>query len=529
MKTYFKATVLGAALAIGAGFVSPAKAETFRWAFQSSIGGLDGMSTGDGSTRNFLRNIYESLTRFNPDMKIEGALAESWTLTSDTVWRFKLRPNVVFHGGEKFTADDVLFSFRRATASSSDIRPRLFTVKDIRKVDDLTVDIETKAPSPTLLNDLTFMDVFSQSWATKNNAIEPILASTKAENYATRNANGTGPFKIAKFDPATSVELVPNEKWWDSKKHNITRAIFTGISTDSTRVAALLSGQVDMVFPLPQQDAARVSASANHQVIAGPEDRVIFLGMDQARDELLYSNIKGKNPFKDKRVRQAVYQAIDTKLIGERVMRGSAMVAGSLVNNTAFGWHPSLDERFPFDVAAARKLMADAGYPNGFTVTMDCPTDRYVNDEQICIAIVSMLAQIGVKVDLLAQSRNPYFAKIGKRDTSFYLHGWGSGTDAQSIMQLLMHSPTERAGSWNSGGYQNPKVDELIVKIGSEMNRDKRQAMFKEAFDIHRNDIGVIPIHRQVLIWGVSKKVSVKQRADDYLDLNYVRIGQASQ
>jgi peptide/nickel transport system substrate-binding protein len=524
MKTCFKA-MLGAALVIGAGFVTPASAETFRWAYQSNIGGLDGMSTGDSSTRNLLRNVYESLTRFTPELKLEPGLAESWTLTSDTVWRFKLRPNVVFHGGEKLVADDVVFSFKRAMSSGSDVRPRLLTVKEVRKVDDLTVEIETKAPSPTLLNDLTFLDIFSEAWATKNNAAEPMLASSKQENFATRNANGTGPFKVVKFDPATTVELVPHDKWWDTKKHNVTRAIFTGISTDATRVAALLSGQVDMVFPLPQQDTTRVNASAGHKVVTAPEDRVIFLGMDQARDELLYSNIKGKNPFKDQRVRQAVYQAIDTKLIGERVMRGAAAPVGSLITNFAFGWNPSMDERLPFDVAAARKLMADAGYPNGFSVTLDCPTDRYVNDEQICIAIVSMLAQIGVKVDLLAQTRNPYFAKVGKRDTSFYLHGWGSGTDAQSIMQLLMHSPTERAGSWNSGSYSNPKVDELILKAASEMNPEKRLAIFKEIFDIHRAEIGIIPIHRQVLIWGVSKKISLKQRADDYLDLNYVQVG----
>jgi len=169
-------------------------------------------------------------------------------------------------------------------------------------------------------------------------------------------------------------------------------------------------------------------------------------------------------------------------------------------------------------------MLADAGYPDGFTVTLDCPTDRYVNDEEICTAIVGMLAKVGVKVDLLAQTRNLYFAKIGKRDTSFYLHGWGSGTDAQSIMQLLMHSKTERAGSWNVGDYSNARVDELISKIGTEMNTAKRLAYFKEAFTIHRDEVGVIPVHGQMLAWAVSKNVTVKQRADDFLDLRFVTI-----
>ncbi len=513
------------ALALAMATAAPGvKAETFRWAFQSNIGGLDSMSTGDSSTRNFLRNIYDGLTRFGPDLAIEASLAESWELKSETLWSFKLRPNVKFHDGSPLTADDVVFSFKRAMSGASDVKPRLATIKDIRKAGPLEIEIETTGPSPTLLNDLTYMDIFSAAWATANGAAEPIAASTRGENYATRNANGTGPFKVAKFDVATGVELLPHDGWWGKKEHNLTRAIFVPISNDSTRVAALLSGQVDMSFPLPEQDAPRVRASANHQVLTTPEDRVIFLGMDQSRDELLYSNVKGKNPFKDQRVRQAFYQAIDTQLIREKVMRGASFQVGSLLTKTAFGWDKSMDERLPYDPAAAKKLLTDAGYADGFTVTMDCPTDRYTNDQQICVAIVGMLAQVGVKVDLLAQTRNLYFAKIGKRDTSFYLHGWGAGTDGQSIMQLLMHTPGPRIGSWNVGNYSNPKVDDLIARIGREMNTEKRLALFKEAFDIHRAEVGVIPVHGQMLTWGVAKKVTLRQRADDYLDLRYVTV-----
>jgi len=509
-------------LALAAAGTAPVQAETFRWAFQSNVGGLDSMSTGDSSTRNFLRNIYDGLTRFSPDLAVEPALAESWTRKSDTLWSFKLRPNVVFHDGAAFTADDVVFSYARAMSGASDVKPRLATVKGMRKTGPLEIEVETVGPSPTLLNDLTYMDVFSADWATKNNAAEPIAASTRGENFASRNANGTGPFKVVKFDVATGVELLPHDKWWGKKEHGITRAIFTPISNDATRVAALLSGQVDMVFPLPEQDAARVRASPNHQVLTTPEDRVIFLGMDQGRDELLYSNVKGKNPFKDQRVRLAVMQAIDTDLIREKVMRGAAFKVGALMTSAAFGWDKSMDERPPYDVNAAKKLLADAGYPNGFTVTLDCPTDRYTNDQQICVAIVGMLAQIGVKVDLLAQTRNLYFAKIGRRDTSFYLHGWGVGTDGQSIMQLLMHTPGQGIGSWNVGNYSNARVDSLIRQIGAEMDEKKRLALFKEAFDIHRAEVGVIPVHGQMLTWGLSKKVTLRQRADDYLDLRYV-------
>jgi peptide/nickel transport system substrate-binding protein len=455
---------------------------------------------------------------------MEPLLATSWTNDSPTKWTFKLRPGVVYHDGSAFNADDVVFSFERANTATSDVKPRLRTIKTMRKIDDLTVEVETTGPSPSLLNDLTFLPIFDQDWATKNNALQPFRSSDKQENYATRNANGTGPFKVVKFDPS-GAELEPHAKWWGPKKHNITKAIFSGISADATRVAALLSGQVDMVFPVPQQDVDRVAASPNHKMMTGPEDRVVYLGMDQGRDELLYSNVKGKNPLKDIRVRQAFYQAIDTETIRKKVMRDAAFEVGSLITSSAFGFDPSIGKRSnPYNLDAAKALMKEAGYGNGFSITLDCPNNRYVNDEQICTAVVGMLARINVKVDLLAQASTIYFAKIGARDTSFYLHGWGSGTDAQSIMQILMHTKTEQQGSWNVGGYTNARIDELIKLIGVEMDTEKRLAYFKEAFDLHRKDIAVIPLHGQTLAWGLSKKVTALQRADDYLDLRFVQI-----
>lgn len=521
-KSFMSATAIAAALFLGAAL--PAKSETFRWAFQANVAGLDGMSTGDSSTRNLLRNVYETLVGFTPEMKLEPLLAQSWTLDTPTKWTFKLRPGVVFHDGGPFTADDVVFSFKRANAATSDVKPRLRTIKDIRKIDDLTVEVETIGPSPTLLADLTYLPIFDQEWATKNSAAEPMRAADKTENFATRNANGTGPFKIIKFDPS-GVELEPHAKWWGEKKHNITKGVFSGISADATRVAALLSGQVDMVFPIPQQDVDRVAASANHKMMTGPEDRVIFLGMDQGRDELLYSSVKGKNPFKDIRVRQAFYQAIDTETIRKKVMRDAAFEVGSLTTASAVGFTPAVGKRtHAFNLDAAKGLMKEAGYGDGFSLTMDCPNNRYVNDEQICTAIVGMLARINVKVDLLAQASTLYFAKVGARDTSFYLHGWGSGTDALSVMQILMHTKTDQLGSWNVGNYTNPRVDELIALIGVEMDPAKRLSYFTEAFEIHRKEIGVIPLHGQTLSWGLNKKVTALQRADDYLDLRYVQV-----
>ncbi len=503
---------------------SSAFGETFRWSYQSNVAGLDVMSSGDIPTRNLLRNVYEALTRLDDELKPVPALAESWAVVSPTVWRFNLRKNVVFHDGAPMTADDVLFSYKRATSATSDVKSRINSIKAIRKVDAHTVEIETVAPSPTLLADLTYLDIFSERWATANNAVDPAPLAQRVENYATRNANGSGPFRIVSFDSAKGAELVPFEKWWDTKEHNITRAVFTPITVDATRVAALLANQVDMIFPLPQQDVQRVQASPRHELLMGPQDLVIFLGMDQTRDELLYSNIKGKNPFKDVRVRQAVYQAIDARLIRERTMRGAAVSTGALTTKFAFGWQPQFDERLPYDPDAAKKLLNEAGYPNGFQVTIDCPNDRYVNDEEICVALASMLARVGIKLDVLAQPRNLYFAKLGKKDSSFYIHGWSTAPDPLMMMRFLIHSPTGNLGSWNVGGYSNKRVDELLQALGQEIDQSKRAIMIKDIYDIHRGEIGAIPLHVQTLAWGVRKGVSVRQRPDDFLDLRYVKV-----
>jgi peptide/nickel transport system substrate-binding protein len=503
----------------------PSAAAPFRWAFQSDIASLDPMSTGDVNTRNVMHNVLEGLVKVGPDMKVGPALATAWEHISDTNWRFTLRPGVTFHGGETFSADDVVFSYTRATSANSDTRPRLRMVKAVTKVDDHTVMIETNGPSPTLITDLIYLNIYSRVWAEKNDATEPMKAASGKENFASRNANGTGPFKVSSYQPGVKLVLERNAKWWGKADGNVTEATFTPIRAESTRVAALLDGQVDLIDPAPQQDVPRLQADPRLKVMMGPEARVIYLGMDQTRDELLHSNIKGRNPFKDVRVRQAVYMAIDSAAITEKIMRGAALPAGSLLTDTAFGHDPSFNERLPHDVAKARKLLEEAGYPDGFEVTLDCPAGRYVNDDKICAALAPMLARVKIKLNVLAQSPNLYFQKIGSRNTSFYLHGWGSDPDAQPLMVILMHSPnTAGAGSWNVGGYANKKVDDLIDAIGREMDQAKRLGMIREAVQTARGDVSIIPIHQQMLAWGMNRKVSVVQRPDDYLDLATVKV-----
>ena len=262
-------------------------------------------------------------------------------------------------------------------------------------------------------------------------------------------------------------------------------------------------------------------------MVVGPELRTIFLGMDQKRDELLYSSVKGKNPFKDKRVRQAFYQAIDIVGIQRTVMRGASRPTGLMVGPGINGWTEAQDKRLPLDVEGAKKLLADAGYPSGFEVTMNCPNDRYVNDGQICQSVAANLAKIGVKINLAAETKGTYFPKVLRRDTSFYMLGWTPTTyDSHNALTALMACPDDKtgAGQFNLGAYCNPKLDELTKKIQSETDKPKRDAMIKEAFDIHTADIGHLPLHQQTLAWGVSKKVSLTQMADNYMPFKWMSI-----
>jgi peptide/nickel transport system substrate-binding protein len=300
--------------------------------------------------------------------------------------------------------------------------------------------------------------------------------------------------------------------------------IFTPIGNDATRVAALLSGEIDVMEPVPLQDVERLKANTNLKVMQGPELRTIFLGMDQKRDELLFSNIKGKNPFKDIRVRRAFYQAIDIETIKTRVMRGAATPTALMVAPGIKGFVPDLNKRLPHDAEAAKKLLAEAGYPNGFEVGMNCPNDRYVNDGEICQAIAANLARVGVKINLQAESKATYFPKILSRNTSFYMLGWTPGTyDSHNALSNLIATPTEKGqGLFNLGSYSNPKIDELTLKIQSETDEARRNAMIAEAFKLHADDIGHIPLHQQALAWAMKKNVELTQLPDNFMPFRWI-------
>lgn len=506
-----------------------AQAETFKWAFQGDIQTLDPHGLFETFSLGFQLNFYEGLVSRTPDLQLQPGLATSWENVEPTVWRFTLRKGVKFHNGSDFNADDVIFSVQRINSEGSDMKVIAALIKDAVKVDDYTVDLMTPQPNPILPLQLEIFMIMDKEWSQEHGTTDPTnIKGDDQGNYANLHANGTGPFMVKERQPDVRTVLEPNPNWWGDSKSNVTEAIFTPIGQDATRVAALISGDVDMAYPVPVQDWKRLEDAAGVSPLTGAEARTIFLGFDQARDELLYSSVKGKNPFKDQRVRQAFFQAIDIEAIKDKIMRGASTPSNLMIAPQINGYNPALNVRLPYDVGKAKALLAEAGYPDGFEVTMDCPNDRYVNDERICQAVASMLAKVGVKIDLLAQSKSKYFAKVLEQngyDTSFYLLGWTPSTfDAHNVIASTMACRGDGKGSFNLGGYCNQRVTELADLIQVEIDPAKRQALIDEANKIHADEVGHIPLHQQPLSWGVSDKVTVAQRPDDMFHLRYVTV-----
>ena len=501
-------------------------AQTIRIANQGDALSMDPHSLNESLQLSVTSNVYEPLVGRNKDLSVAPALATSWKQTAPTVWRFELRKNVQFHDGSPFTADDVVFSFARMKGDGSDMKATNSDIKQVRKIDDHTVEIETNAPQPILPDVITTSYMMSKKWCETNQAVTPVDRRKGIENAASFRANGTGPYRLRERQPNVRSVFVRNGAYWGKIEGNATEVIFTPIGNDATRVAALLSGEVDVMEPVPVQDIERVNSGANARVITGPELRTIFLGMDQKRDELLYSSVKGKNPFKDKRVRQAFYQAIDIEGIKKTVMRRASNPSALMVGPGINGFQPDV-KRLPYDVEAAKKLMAEAGYPNGFEVTMNCPNDRYVNDGRICQTVAANLSRINVKINLAAETKGTYFPKVLRRDTSFYMLGWTPTTyDSHNALNALMICPDDKtgAGQFNLGAYCNPKLDELTKKILVETDKPKRDAMIKEAFEVHSADVGHLPLHQQALAWGVSKKVKLVQMADNFMPFKWITV-----
>ena len=523
MSIGFFARALVACIALAC-FSSAASAKTLRYAPESDALTLDPHGALVARTQTVQGWIYEGLVHFDKDMRCAPALAESYARIAPDVWRFKLRQGVRFHDGAALSADDVVFSVGRALSPRSAVRVLFASVKEARKVDEATVDIATHAPNPILDRELTMLFVVSKAWAERNGAVQ-VANLREGEGFATRNANGTGPFVMRSREAGHRSVLERNAGWWGSFEGNVSAVVMTPIANDATRVAALLSGAVDLVEPVPVQSVAQVDEAADFDVIQRPEQRVIFLGIDVERDELAGSSLKGRNPLKDLRVRRALYHAIDVEAIRTQVMRGLATPRGTLLVPGVAGFDPALDDRYPHDAITARALLADAGYPDGFDIALDCPNDRFVADEQICEAVAAMLSRAGIKATPNVQPSARFFPRLMARQTSLFLAGWLIATgDAFNPISALLVSPGPGAGAQNIGGYANSRLDGLARTIAVESDAARRNGHIAEVMRIYKEDVIHIPLHQQWIAWGVRANVEAVAPPDNMMRPHWISI-----
>ena len=499
---------------------SLASAETLRWARSGDALTLDPHSQNEGPTHTVRHQMYEPLIIRDTSGAFEPALATDWAPSESdpNVWVFNLRQGVKFHDGADFTAEDVVFSINRAKQPNSDMKELINSIVEVRAVDDHTVEIVTDGPNPILPANLTDLFIMDKGWTEANNAVNVQDFEGGEITFATVNVNGTGPYKLVSREPDVKTVMERNEDYWgrDQFPMAISEIIYTPIQNDATRVAAMLSGEVNFLQDMPVQDLDRVNAVDGLVVKQAPQNRVIFFGMNQGGDDIEADNVDGKNPLADVRVRQAMSKAINRDAIQQVVMRGQSQPAGMIAPPFVNGWTAEMDGESSTDVEGAKALLAEAGYPDGFSIRLDCPNDRYINDEGICQAAVGMLGQIGITVNLDAKPKAQHFPLITDGKTDFYMLGWGVPTyDSEYIFNFLVHGRESDIGTWNGTGYDNDELDAKIKSLASNTDLVARDQAIAEIWRVVQDEQLYIPIHHQVLNWGMAENLDINVDPED--------------
>jgi len=510
--------------------MASATAATLRWSGASDLPSWDVHAQNNALGNGIHAMVYEALFRYDERFQVVPELATGWKALSPTQMRITLRRGVRFQDGNAFGADDAVFSLQRAMDPASNFGVYTQGIARVVKVDDATIDIHTQGPNPVLLRQLTELRMMSKAWAEQHRSTTPKDLRSAEENHAHRHANGTGPYRLESWQPDVRLRLVENRDWWGlaagRKTGNVSEVVYTPIKAEATRVAALLSGELDMVLDPAPADLPRLRATPQLKVLDGLENRTIFFGLDLFRDELPGSNIKGRNPLKDLRVRRALSQAIDAAAIQRSIMRGLSAPTGTLVPPQVAGWTKALDQRAPHDPAAAKRLMAEAGYAGGFEVDFACPNNRYINDEEICQAVAAMWARIGVKARLRTLPLVTYFPMLQRHEASIFMLGWGVPTfDALYALQSLVRSVGAQGdGNFNVGRYSNPQADALIERIKQESDPTLRTALMEQALVLAKQEVSHIPLHHQMIPWAMKRSVTMRHRADNRIDMPSVRV-----
>ena len=521
IRTLLVATLLSATA------LTAASAETLRWARAGDSLTLDPHAQNEGPTHALAHQIYEPLIAPDMEAKPQPALATEWGIDPENpnIWRFKLREGVKFHDGSDFDSEDAVFSIKRAMTPDSDMKELLASVKDVRADGKYGLLIETDGPNPIMPANLTNLFMMDKGWAEANDAVKVQDYEGGEVTKASTSANGTGPFKIVSREQDARTVLERNEDYWGKGEFplEISRIEFTPIQNAATRVAALLSGEVDLIQDVPVQDLGRADAADGLKVEKAPQNRTIFFGLNQGADDLKTDNVDGKNPFADAKVRQAMNIALNRPAIQQVVMRGQSAPTGVIIPPFVNGWTEALDKAPETDVAKAKELLAEAGYPDGFSARLDCPNDRYINDEAICQAAVGMLGQVGIDVSLNAQPKAQHFPLISNGETDFYMLGWGVPTfDSEYVFNFLVHSRDETRGSWNATGFSNAELDTMIEGLAKETDLDKRNQMIADIWAKVQEEQLYLPIHNQVLNWGMKDNIQFGVQPEDQPHFKYL-------
>jgi peptide/nickel transport system substrate-binding protein len=512
-----------AAFLFTAAITSTIEARTLRWVRAGDAVTLDPHAVDDPLTRGLNRQIYETLLTRNPKGELVGELAASWRTTpfDASTWEFKLRPGVKFHNGAALTADDVVFSLQRAMAPPSELRTLLSSVERVAKVDELTVRVKTRGQNPTVLNHLAQIFILNRAWAEANGAGQPPDVRGGPEGFAARNANGTGPFVLASREPGLKTVLRRNEQYWDKgfAPLEAEEVVFTPIRSGAARIAGLISGEIDVVQDVPVEDVDRLKSARNVMVVTAPQNATVFLGFDVGQDPS-----GPRNPFADKRVRQAVNFAVDRTLL-QQIMRGQAMPAGLLVPSTANGWRPDLDRPPAPDPARAKALLAEAGYPEGFSTALHCRGDSVIGAETVCAETAGRLARIGIVATLVTQPSASLSALLAKTppEPKFYLAAWTAATlDSEAAFATLYHTKDARYGGANASRFSNPELDRKIESLPAVNDPAKRAAAVAEIWAAAQDEALYIPLYHPTLAYATRSGVEIPADPENQLRLKLV-------
>ena len=494
---------------------SAAPAKELSIGLSSSITSMDPHHHNLTPNNALLRHVFNSLIAQDASQTLVPSLARSWRTVNATTWEFKLRPNVTFHDGTPFTAEDVAFSFKRAPTvpnSPSSFAPYLKAITEVVVVDTRTIHLKTAAPYPLMPNDIATVLIVSKKAAER---------ATTDDFNSGKSAIGTGPYKFAEYVPNQRVVLTANYKYWAGEEP-WEKVTFKMLTSAPARVAALLSKDVDAIEDVPPADLANLGKDKRVALFNKISNRIIYLHLDSGRktgSPFVFdksSKPLEKNPLADVRVRQAVSAAIDRYAITSRIMEGNALPAGQLLADGFFGVSKSLEAQ-KIDVPVAKKLLADAGYPNGFAMTLHSPAGRYINDEKIAQAVAQMLTRVGIDTKVETMPPSVFFTRGTKLEFSFMLVGWGSETgEASSPLRALVatYDKDKGMGVSNRGRFSNADVDRLLAEALTTIDNSKRAALLAQSTEAAIKDVGIVPLHYEISSWATRAGLRYTGRAD---------------